>query len=80
MKAIFMLLGLVASLGGLVCWVILLIDAFKSAVWKGFVGLLCGLYLLYFAFTEFNHEKKWLIIGGCFGGAIIGSIFQMLAR
>jgi translocator protein len=80
MKVIFALLGLVASLGALVCWVLILIDAFKSAIWKGFVGLLCGLYLLYFAITEFQHEKKWLIVGGTFGGFIIASIFQMLGR
>jgi hypothetical protein len=74
--------GLLTALGGiigilsLVCWIIILIDAFKNEVWKGIVGFLCGLYLLYYAVAEFQHEKKWLIvigwlIGGFVGGALI---------
>jgi hypothetical protein len=70
-----MLLGLAFCLLGLVCWIIILIDAFKSAVWKGLVGLLCGLYLLYYAFAEFEHEKKWTIIAGAILGNLVGSIF-----
>lgn len=69
------ILGILFYLVGLVCAIIILIDAFKSAVWKGIVGLLCGLYLLYYMFAEFQHEKKWLIIGGCLGGNILGGIF-----
>jgi hypothetical protein len=80
MKTIFLLLGLVASLGGLVCWIIILIDAFKNAVWKGLVGLLCGLYLLYYAITEFEHDKKWMIIGGGFAGSFIGAIFNFMSK
>ena len=66
------------SLLGLVCAIIILIDAFKDAIWKGLVGLLCGLYLLYYAFVEFDHEHKWLIILGWLLG-IGGGIFARLS-
>lgn len=53
-----------------VCGLIILIDAFKSAVWKGIVGLLCGLYLLFYGVTEFKHEKRGLILAGYIIGAL----------
>ncbi len=62
---LFILIGFVAS-------IVILIDAFKNAVWKGILGFFCGLYLLYYAFTEFTHEKKMLIIGAMIGGYVIG--------
>lgn len=78
MGIIFMLLGGICYLGGFVCSIIILIDAFKNAVWKGIVYLLCGLYGLYYALVEFQHEKKWLIIGGAVGLSILGAIFMAM--
>lgn len=66
------MLGYAVMLIGLVCAIIILIDAFKSAVWKGIVGFLCGFYLLYYAFVEFKHEKKSLIIAGWLLPMILG--------
>lgn len=65
-------LGGLLSIAGLIFWLIILIDAFKNEVWKGIVGFICGLYLLYYAIVEFQHEKKWLIVGGWLGCQIIG--------
>ncbi|MBS1714655.1 MAG: hypothetical protein JST30_10005 [Armatimonadetes bacterium] len=62
----------------LVCSIIILIHAFKNAVWKGILGFFCGIYLLYYMFVEFQHEKKWLIIAGSLGGGIIGYIFAFM--
>jgi uncharacterized membrane protein YjjB (DUF3815 family) len=75
-----MLLAVICSLGGLVCGIIILIDAFKNAVWKGLVSILCGLYFLYYAIAEFQHEKKWTIVGGALAGGILSAIFQTMAR
>lgn len=70
-------IGLLLSILGLVCAIIILIDAFKDAIWKGLVGLLCGLYLIYYAFVEFDHEKKWLIILGWLVGIGGGVLARM---
>ncbi len=78
MGIIFMLLGGICYLAGFVCSIIILIDAFKNAVWKGIVYLLCGIYGLYYMFVEFQHEKKWQIIGGAFGFSILGAIFMAM--
>lgn len=66
------ILGMLISIVGLVCFIIILIDAFKNAVWKGILGIFCFLYLIYYAFAEFQHEKKGLIIAGWLLPWIIG--------
>ena len=74
MGFILILVGGLLSLASAVCSIIVLIAAFRNEIWKGIVGLLCGLYLLYFMFAEFQHEKKNLIIAGSLVGGILGSI------
>jgi len=66
------ILGWILTLGSLVGWIIILIDAFKNAVWKGILGFFCGLYLLYYAFAEFQHEKKGMIIAAWLIPLILG--------
>lgn len=56
----------------LVCFIIILIDAFKNEVWKGIVSLVCGLYALYYAFAEFQHKNKGAIIAGWILGSLVG--------
>lgn len=61
------LLSLPLSLIGFVCGLIILIHAFQNAIWKGLLCLLTGgLFMLYYAFAEFQHEKKALILLGWF--------------
>ena len=79
MQMVFTILALLISLAGLGCWIIILIDAFQNEIWKGIVCLLCGLYGLYYAFAEFEHEKKWLIVGGAIGSNVLAFILYMLA-
>lgn len=55
-------LQVVFGVVGLVAYIIILIDAFRDAIWKGIVGILCGLYLLYYAIFEFEHEYKWPLV------------------
>ena len=38
--------------------IIVCIDGFKKAVWKGLLCLCCFPYTLYYGFTEFEHPKK----------------------
>jgi hypothetical protein len=70
--AILAILGGLLALAAGVCWIIILIDAFKNEIWKGIVGLLCGLYLLYYAFAEYQAPNKWTIVGVAIGGWIVG--------
>jgi hypothetical protein len=73
-----LILSIVAGIGGLVCWIIILIDAFQDAIWKGIVSLLCGLYLLYYAIFETEADNKWLIVVGAIGGGAVAAGLRSL--
>jgi hypothetical protein len=75
MIALAGLFGFVGGVIGLICGIIILIDAFKNEVWKGVVSLFCWLYLLYYAFAEFQHEKKVQIILGWLLAPFAGLVF-----
>lgn len=78
MRILFTLLGIAASVGGIVCAVIILIDAFRNAVWKGLACIICGCYGLYFMFVEFEHKDKWLIvIGALISGSVAGAMYRL---
>ena len=71
-------LGGICYLISFVCSIIILIDAFKNEVWKGIVGLLCGLYLLYYAIVEFQNPNKWAILAGSLLGGVAGGVLFMM--
>ncbi|HLK59563.1 MAG TPA: hypothetical protein VKU00_23575 [Chthonomonadaceae bacterium] len=70
----FAALGGLFCLVGFVCAIIILIDAFKNEIWKGIVAFLCWIYMLYYAFAEFQHEKKGLILAGWIIGGVLGGV------
>ena len=80
MQVLFLLLSIVAGIAGFVCWIIILIDAFQDAIWKGVLSLLCGFYLLYCALFDFEHENKWLIVAVAFFSSGISAGLLTLAR
>jgi hypothetical protein len=74
------ILAVLVGLASLWCTILILIDMFQDEIWKGIVGILCGLYLLYYGIFEFDHENKWLIVLVSFGGGAIASGILSLAR
>lgn len=75
-----MILSALAAIGGFVCGIIILINAFQDEIWKGVLCLLCGLYGVYYALFEFEHENKWLIVIGALGGGSIAAGLSSLAK
>lgn len=59
-----LLLAFVLALVSLICWTIIVIDAFHDELWKGLIGIICTLYLAYYAVMEFDHPYKWLVVIG----------------
>ncbi|HLK15974.1 MAG TPA: hypothetical protein VKT78_14305 [Fimbriimonadaceae bacterium] len=80
MQIIWHLLSALAGLASLVCWVIVLIEMFRDELWKGLVGLLCGFYMLYYCLFELEHEYKWPLVLGVFGGGAISAGLAAMAR
>lgn len=72
------LVALAFAIAAVVCWFIILIDAFRDSILKGLFGLICGLYLLYYAIFDFEHENKLAIVIIAFGGSTIATgIYKM---
>lgn len=81
MQIVWILLAVIAGLGGLACSVFILIEMFRDEIWKGILGLFCGLYMLYFALFDWDHEWKWAIFLGAIGGnGIAGGLLAMAQR
>lgn len=72
MGVVFTLLGAVFIIASIVCSIIVLIDAFRNEAWKGILGFFCGLYLLYYAFAEYQGDNKLMIILGMLVGGLVG--------
>jgi hypothetical protein len=72
MGVLFTLLGGIFVIASIVCSIMVLIDAFRNEAWKGILGFVCGLYLLYYAFTEYQGNNKMIIILGMLLGGLVG--------
>jgi len=64
-----LILAIILGLASIGCSIFILVEMFKDEIWKGFVGLFCWLYFLYYALFEFDHDWKWpLVLVAVFGG------------
>ncbi|MCS5643071.1 MAG: hypothetical protein NZ807_07380 [Dehalococcoidia bacterium] len=62
-----------------ICLIIILISAFQDEVWKGLLCIFsCGLYWLYYALLEFQHEKKGLILVGVLAPTFLSLLIMAL--
>ena len=73
---LFTLLGYALNAVSFICFIFIVIDAFRKEVWKGLLTFFCCFYAIYYAFAEFESEHKtkiiigWLV-AGTLGGALI---------
>jgi len=80
MGAVIVLLALVLYLASVVCWIMIIIHAFKTGgALHGILCLCIGPYAIYWGFAKFEHPKKNLILGGFLGGIVGGFVLQVLA-
>ncbi|ADO75650.1 hypothetical protein [Stigmatella aurantiaca] len=59
----------------LVCAVFLLLHAFRRSVGTGMMVLLIPFYVLFYAFSQFEHPRKNLILAGFFGCSVLAAVF-----
>jgi len=70
MQAVLALL----SLAGFVCSIIVIVNAFQNEIWKGFLAIFIPFYILYYTFTDFDHEHRDLIQFGVVIGFVSGIV------
>ena len=59
----------------LVCVVFLLLHAFRRSLGTGMMVLLVPCYLPVYAFSQFEHPRKNLILAGFFGSTVLAAVF-----
>ena len=58
------------------CWLYILVDAFKSRIWKGVLYAALPPYALYYAIFEYRDEYRgWMLSGFLLGMFVILAIF-----
>ncbi len=95
MLAILGIVGMLISLVSLACWIVFLIQLFKTkGVGHGIGGVICALYTLYFAWKNADQldasnppvagqkYAQWLKIwfGAVIGSIVINVLSQVVAR
>jgi hypothetical protein len=59
----------------LVCAIFLFIHAFRRSVGTGMMVLLIPCYILFYAFSQFEHPRKNLILAGFFSSSVLAAVF-----
>jgi hypothetical protein len=59
----------------LVCAAFLLVHAFRRSLGTGMMVLLVPCYVLVYAFSQFEHPRKNLILAGFFGSSVLAAVF-----
>lgn len=72
------LLGMVLTLIGFVCSIFVIAHAFRRSVGTGFMVLCVPCYSVYYAFSQFEHRRKGLIVAGYLGCLTLGSFLTSL--
>jgi hypothetical protein len=68
----FIGIGLLVLFVSLVCGIIVLVAAFKESAGQGLLCIFVPFYSIYYSIARFQHAKKGLVLGGMFGGAVVG--------
>lgn len=59
----------------LACAAFLLVHAFRRSVGTGMMVLLIPFYMPFYAFSQFEHPRKSLIVAGFFGCSLLAAVF-----
>lgn len=71
-----LIVGAVLVFIGFLVSLYIIVDAFQDEIWKGLLCFFCGVYTLYYAFVEYDHDRKWLIVFGWLIPTLVGSFLM----
>ena len=64
---------------GFACSIFVIVHAFRRSLGTGFMVLCVPCYAVYYAFTQFEHPRKGLIVAGYLGCLSLGGVLQSVA-
>ena len=68
-------LGLLLALISFGCSIFILVHAFQRSVGTGVMVLCIPCFMIYYAFSQFEHPRKNLILAGFFGCSVLAAVF-----
>ncbi len=71
-------LALLLQLLAVVSFVPVLVHAFQRSIGTGFMVLCLPVYTLYYAFSQFEHRRKGLVLAGWLGAFVLGVVFRVV--
>lgn len=74
MYMIFWALGGLVFLLGFICWIVIVIKAFKTDTTQGILCLCIWPYAVFWSFAKMQSDKKMLLALGSVGGPILGYV------
>ena len=70
------LLGIGFQFLAVVCFLPILVHAFQRSVGTGFMVLCLPVYTPYYAFSQFEHRWKGVLLSGWLGGFVLGVVLR----
>jgi translocator protein len=70
------LLGLAFQLLAVGCFLPVLVHAFRRSLGTGFMVLCLPVYTPFYAFSQFEHRWKGLLLSGWMGGFVLGVVLR----
>lgn len=73
-----LVVALLLQLCAVVCFVPVLVHAFQRSIGTGVMVLCLPVYTLYYAFSQFEHRKKGLVLAGWLGAFVLGVVLRVV--
>lgn len=73
-------LAIALTLVGFASSIFVIVHAFQRSVGTGFMVLCVPCYTVYYAFTQFEHPRKGLILAGYLGCLTLGAFLFQVGR
>ncbi len=75
---IFAWVGLLFGAVSTACWAFIILHAFRRSVGTGVMVLFVPCFIFYYAFAQFEHPRKGLLVAGFIGGMVLSVTLPML--
>lgn len=74
------IVGLLLQLVAVSCWVLIFVHAFQRSLGTGVMVLLIPIYNVVYAFTQFEHPRRGLVLSGAIGGLVLAVVLRTVGQ